>query len=148
MPRVLLLAAIAACNSDSKLHDDPAGGAGPGQTGTGGPTTPSGTTPDTTSPTTGDDPPPGDTAPPTTPDGTDPGAPQPGDSGFDEDAFCQEAATLAGYLDPYQSADDGRVLFCHSGSGSHYNLIETDISSCLPHLSHASDVFPTSGCDT
>ena len=40
----------------------------------------------------------------------------------------------------------GNVAF--AGSGNNYTRIDTDISSCLPHLNHRNDVFPTTGCDT
>jgi hypothetical protein len=58
------------------------------------------------------------------------------------------AASLAGYLDPWQTPLDGRVYYCHSSSGSNWNFVESDISSCLPHINHNYDVFPTTGCDT
>jgi hypothetical protein len=96
-------------------------------------------TPDTDVPpvSTGDTGPGGDT--------DDPGAP---DTGLTDDELCEQAAALSSVLDPYQTAGDGRVTYCHSGGGSNWNRIESDISSCLPHLNHAGDVFPTTGCDS
>jgi hypothetical protein len=77
----------------------------------------------------------------------DPGTPDEPDPNLTEDEICEKAAALTITLDPYQTPEDGRVVYCHSGSGGGYNYIESDISSCLPHLNHEYDVFPTSGCD-
>lgn len=65
-----------------------------------------------------------------------------------EEDICEKAAALTITLDPFQTPSDGRVYYCHSGSGNSYNYIETDISSCLPHLNHDYDIFPTTGCDS
>jgi hypothetical protein len=71
------------------------------------------------------------------------------DTGLTDQEICEEAARIAGYLDPYQTPGDGKVLYCHSGGGPNYTFVDSDISSCLTHLSnHASDVFPTTGCDS
>lgn len=76
------------------------------------------------------------------PDSGDPG-PDPEDPDF-----CEKAASIAGFLDSYQVPGDGRVIYCHSGTGRHYTIIDTDISSCLPHLDHVADVFPSTLCDS
>ncbi len=70
------------------------------------------------------------------------------DTGLTDDEICESADALAGYLDPWQTAGDGRVYYCHSSSGSNWVFIESDISSCLPHLNHGFDIFPTTGCDS
>jgi hypothetical protein len=62
--------------------------------------------------------------------------------------ICELAANLTGYLDRFQTAGDGRVLYCHSGSGDGYNLVDSDIDSCSAHLDHRYDVFPSTGCDS
>jgi hypothetical protein len=64
------------------------------------------------------------------------------------DEICELAAALVIELDPYQTPGDGRVVYCHAGGGTNIHYIETDISSCLPHINHPGDVFPTTGCDS
>lgn len=135
------------CGNENKLEDEPdpggwPGGSDPGKTTTPVDTTGAGPVGDTaTDPLL--DPPTDDTGPTTDPlwTGSVPTNPT-------EDEICELAAALALTLDPYQTPGDGRVVYCHSGSGSSYNYIETDISSCLPHLNHDHDVFPTTGCDS
>jgi hypothetical protein len=61
------------------------------------------------------------------------------------DDACEQAVELDGYLDQFEVPGDGRVFYCHSGSGN-YVQIESNISSCLPHLNHSHDVFPTTLC--
>jgi hypothetical protein len=70
------------------------------------------------------------------------------DTGLTDDEICDRAASLAGYLDAWQTAGDGRVYYCHSSSGTNWVFVESDISSCIPHLNHNYAVFPTTGCDT
>lgn len=69
------------------------------------------------------------------------------DTGEIPEDVCDIAVQIAGWLDQYQVAGDGRVFYCHSGSGN-YTLIEADISACIPHLRHEWDVFPTTLCDS
>jgi hypothetical protein len=131
---------VVACGSENKVDND----LDPGQTQQPGDET-------TTSPEDpGGDPqdPGGDPEDPDTdePDTDEPGTDEP-DPDLTEDQICEKAAALTITLDPYQTPDDGRVVYCHSGSGGGYNYIESDISSCLPHLNHDYDVFPTTGCD-
>jgi hypothetical protein len=66
------------------------------------------------------------------------------------DEVCDLAAAtgLATALDPYQIPGDGRVVYCHSSAGNSYNYVESDISSCLPHINHNFDIFPSTGCDS
>jgi hypothetical protein len=108
---------------------DPTTGTGTGTTGTGTGTTGTGTT-GTGTGTTGTPP-------------TDSGLTPPSDQDL-----CNDAATLVGYLDQFQTPGDDRVLYCHSGAGGSWNFVESNISSCLPHLNHNFDVFPTTGCDS
>lgn len=61
---------------------------------------------------------------------------------------CTRAVELDGWLDQFQVQGDDRVLFCHSGSGGHYSMVEANIDSCLKHLRHPGDVFPTLLCDS
>jgi hypothetical protein len=147
MPRALswVLIATAACGSENKVEED---------------LDPNLTTQDDNNTTPGDDDDtaPGDDSPPdtdTTPGGGDddddngsetgtPGT----DTDLTEEEICEAAAALTITLDPYQTPDDGKVIYCHSSSGGSYNYIDSNISSCLPHLNHNYDVFPTSGCDT
>jgi hypothetical protein len=76
--------------------------------------------------------------------GTDTGtAPTPDDP----EAFCTAASTTATFLDAWQVAGDGKVVFCHS-TGSGWNVIDTAISACVPHLSHTADILPTTLCDS
>jgi hypothetical protein len=70
------------------------------------------------------------------------------DSGDDMDAICDLAQNITSYLDDYQTPGDGRVLYCHSGSGHSYNLVDSDVDACSAHLDHDWDVFPSTGCDT
>ena len=71
------------------------------------------------------------------------------DTGLTDQEICENAAVIAGYLDPYQTPYDGKVLYCHSGGGTSYTFVDSDISSCGSHLTgHANDVFPTTGCDS
>jgi hypothetical protein len=138
---------LVACGSENKVGQE----VDPGQTQEPGDLTT--TTPD--NPTGGDDPQdPGDD--PETPDTDDPDTDEPDtdepgtlepDPNLTEEEICEKAAALTITLDPYQVPEDGRVVYCHSGSGNGYNYIESDISSCLPHLNHDFDVFPTTGCD-
>jgi hypothetical protein len=78
-------------------------------------------------------------------DGDDP---DDGDGPDVPDDTCERAANISGYLDRFQVAGDGRVLYCHSSSGRGFVVIASDISSCLPHLDHRYDIFPTSLCDS
>jgi hypothetical protein len=149
---VLLALGAIGCGSESKVGDnlDPDGLNGPGGGGT-EETTP--TDVDTAAPgdtggggtgATGDDDDDDDTTGDETPPewtGTVPTDPT-------NDEICQLAAALVIELDPYQTPDDGRVVYCHAGGGDNLHYIETDISSCLPHLNHPGDVFPTTGCDS
>ena len=59
---------------------------------------------------------------------------------------CEYAVQIDGYLDQFETAGDGRVLYCHSGSGHNYNLVESSVDSCIPHLAHIFDIFPTTLC--
>ncbi|MCA9493359.1 MAG: hypothetical protein KC621_25685, partial [Myxococcales bacterium] len=79
--------------------------------------------------------------------GTGSGGTATGGTPTTDQELCERAAGLAGYLDQWQTAGDGRVYYCHSSSGN-YTFVESDISSCLPHLNHNFDVFPSTGCDT
>ena len=66
-----------------------------------------------------------------------------------EEDVCSGVNPLDLSLDIMQVPGDGRVLYCHGGGGGgHWTLVESDISSCLPHLQHEGDVFPTTGCDS
>jgi hypothetical protein len=74
-----------------------------------------------------------------------------GDSGTGgeiPDDACVLASEIDGYLDAFQTAGDGRVLYCHSGSGKSFVFVDSDIDSCLAHLDHRGDVFPTTLCDS
>lgn len=165
---------LCACSSENTLKDEPdAGlgttteGVGPGQTtsttdtpstpGTDTPPTPDTAdtgwdwTPDTGTPGTGTGT--GGTGTGTGEPGTGTGTGEPGtgstiDTGLTDEQICTYAASLAGYLDRYQTAGDGHVLYCHSSGGSNWTFVDSNISSCLPHLNHAYDVFPTTGCDS
>ncbi|MEZ4241082.1 MAG: hypothetical protein R3F59_33960 [Myxococcota bacterium] len=141
--RAMVLTLLVACASDSKVQDniDPDGVQGGDATATATGTTPTGDETDTTPGDDDDDDNVTDTA--TTGTGT---SVLPPDATGDE--ICTAAAALASVLDPYQIPDDGRVFFCHGGGGTNLHYIETDISSCLPHIDHPSDVFPTTGCDS
>ena len=63
-----------------------------------------------------------------------------------EEFICQHAADIDGYLDAFETAGDGKVLYCHSSSGKNYVLVESDIDSCLTHMGHKYDIFPTTLC--
>jgi hypothetical protein len=80
----------------------------------------------------------------------DTGTSSTGDSGTGEipDDVCELAAATSGYLDAFETPGDGRVLYCHSGSGKSYVFVDSDIDSCLAHLDHRGDVFPTTLCDS
>ena len=65
----------------------------------------------------------------------------------DEEAFCNYAEENPGWLDSWQVAGDGKVVFCHAG-GTSWSLIDISISACVPHLSHSGDVHPSTGCDS
>ncbi|MFZ5475750.1 MAG: hypothetical protein ACOZNI_03150 [Myxococcota bacterium] len=72
-----------------------------------------------------------------------------GDTGdVDVDDVCRLAANLTGYLDDFQTPEDGKVVFCHSGSGEDYVLVDSDVDACSAHVQHRWDVFPTTGCDS
>ena len=80
--------------------------------------------------------------------GTGTGIPS-GDTGLTDDQICINASQIAGYLDQFQTAYDKKVLYCHSGSGGNWTFVDSDISSCVPHLmNHSYDIFPTTGCDS
>lgn len=64
------------------------------------------------------------------------------------EADCVQAESIPDWLDQFQVPNDGKVYFCHSGSGSSYTIVNSDISSCMAHLSHSHDVFPTTLCDS
>ncbi|MBL8619529.1 MAG: hypothetical protein JNM72_28210 [Deltaproteobacteria bacterium] len=78
------------------------------------------------------------------PSGADTGAPAPDPGDAD---FCAYAAATSGYLDLFQTAADGKVVFCH-WAGSGFVVIDTSISACIPHLGHTSDVLPSTLCDS
>jgi hypothetical protein len=78
----------------------------------------------------------------------DPVQPVPDTGLAEEDDACLPGMALTGYLDDLQTAADGAVSFCHSGSGGPYHIVDTSVAACLPHLSHPYDVFPTTGCDS
>ena len=160
----LLLALLLAC-SDYELKAPPEDGTGGGGETGSTPATDTATTdsgsdsgrgedevPDTGAPDTGtpDTGTPDTGTPDTAPDRPDIDIP---DTDFpekpgDEDDLCSKAARTAGYLDKFQTAGDGKVLYCHRGGGPHYVLVDSDISSCLPHLDHENDVFPSTLCDS
>lgn len=73
----------------------------------------------------------------------------PGDTG-ESDPYdaCEEALNFAEALDRYQVEGDGRVLYCHSSSGHNLVLVDSSIDSCLTHLDHRYDIFPTTLCDS
>lgn len=71
-----------------------------------------------------------------------------GTGGEIPDDACVIAAEIDGYLDGFQTEGDGRVLYCHSGSAKSYVFVDSDIDSCLAHLDHRGDVFPTTLCDS
>ncbi|MFN7145426.1 MAG: hypothetical protein ACK4YP_16755 [Myxococcota bacterium] len=83
----------------------------------------------------------------TTPDPGSGAVPDTGDPGDVEDT-CAIAENLTGHLDRYQTPGDGRVLYCHGTGSGRFVLVESDISSCFPHLDHRHDVFPSTGCDS
>jgi hypothetical protein len=92
----------------------------------------------------------GDDTDPT--DDTDPGTDT--DTGTDTDPpdiptddDCDIAVDLDGWLDQFQVAGDGRVYYCHAGSGN-YTMVESNIDSCIKHLDHEWDVFPSTLCDS
>ena len=62
--------------------------------------------------------------------------------------LCDFASLVTGFLDQFQTPYDGKVIFCHSSSGNSYTQIDTNNSSCLTHINHAYDIFPTTLCDT
>ena len=62
-------------------------------------------------------------------------------------AFCEAVVADPSLLDVWQTPGDGQVIFCHA-SGTVWRVIETAISACLPHASHATDYFPSTGCDS
>lgn len=64
------------------------------------------------------------------------------------DADCVVASNIADHLDPFQVPGDGRVRYCHRTSPGNWVMIETDISSCVPHIHHDLDIFPTTICDS
>lgn len=68
-------------------------------------------------------------------------------SGPDPDV-CERAENLTAYLDRFQVPDDGHVLYCHGTGGGGFVLVDSNISSCFPHLDHRWDVFPSTGCDS
>ena len=61
---------------------------------------------------------------------------------------CDWAQAVAGWLDGLQTPYDGRVLYCHSSSGTNFVFVDSDINSCLTHVGHAYDIFPTTLCDS
>jgi hypothetical protein len=61
---------------------------------------------------------------------------------------CLLAETIFGWLDQFQVPNDGKVYFCHSGTGGSYTIVNSDISSCQAHTSHPYDKFPTTICDS
>lgn len=140
---------LVGCGSDNKLDDqlDPDG---VGQTPSGPNTQPNGSESTTPPDTDTDTPPTFTTETPTDTGGPGDGTtgPDPLDTGLTDDELCEAAAALSSILDPYQTEGDSRVTYCHSSSGSNWHLIDSDISSCLPHLNHSYDVFPTTGCDS
>ena len=156
----LVLVLCWACNSDSKLQQGlhppdvtnttatTPGGGNPSESTTGEGSTPSGNTGDDDDNGTGTGGGGGDGGGGDGGGGDTASTATTSDTGLTDDEFCQKAATLSGFLDGFQTPDDGKVVFCHSGSGSHYSKNDTDISACLPHLNHTNDVFPTTGCDS
>ena len=64
-----------------------------------------------------------------------------------EEEICQNAALVAGFLDAYQTPNDGQVTYCH-GTGGGYNYLNTSISACETHANHNNDIFPTTLCDS
>jgi hypothetical protein len=65
---------------------------------------------------------------------------------------CDWASQIAGFLDQYNVAYDGKVVFCHATSGTgaslSYTLNDVSNNACLTHIGHLDDVFPTSICDS
>jgi len=62
--------------------------------------------------------------------------------------LCDWALHVAGFLDAYNTPGDGKVIYCHQSGGPNYVMQDTSVSSCLTHIAHAGDVFPTSICDS
>ncbi|MDG1482510.1 MAG: hypothetical protein P8R54_23165, partial [Myxococcota bacterium] len=64
------------------------------------------------------------------------------------EADCKKAVGTGDWLDQFQTKGDGKVVFCHSGSGTNYSVINTSTSACLSHADHTYDVYPTTICDS
>jgi len=84
-----------------------------------------------------------DTTTDTTPGGT-------GSTTWDTGTWdlCDWALHVAGFLDAYNTPGDGKVIYCHQSGGPNYVMQDTSVSSCLTHIAHAGDVFPTTICDS
>lgn len=146
-----LLLALVACGG-TKDSATPATGSGvPTETPTTG--TPTGTTSSGTTSDTGTTTPSGTTTTPTcVPPTTPPAFTPPTGGGITADTagwnVCDYATHIAGYLDPYRAAaPPGCRVWCHPGPGGGLVLMYGDRQTCVSHIPHNTDIFPTPICD-
>ena len=54
----------------------------------------------------------------------------------------------AGWLDAFQTPGNGLVLFCHWDPATNaYLTLNVATATCLTHIGHSLDLFPTTLCD-
>jgi hypothetical protein len=140
----LLWLVLAGCGNENKLDDDLDPGATTADTDT---DTTTGPAPDTDADTDSDS----DTD--TDTDADSDGPPTGGtDTGTWTDTgswgACEWAAHVAGYLDQFQTPGDGLVWYCHNDGGPDTVFQESNVDSCLTHIAHSGDIFPTTICDS
>lgn len=133
------LIALAACAQDpARATATPSG------------TTSTGTTSASTSTSTGSPQSTTFTAPTAgTPAGTTTGTPTgtpAGSTTTNPATVCINAAAIPGFLDAIQVPGSGLVIYCHNSPGG--LVMQNDPTlTCLTHISHAGDIFPTTLCD-
>lgn len=62
--------------------------------------------------------------------------------------LCDWADQIAGFLDGYNLAGDNKVVYCHATGGGNFNMVDSSVNSCLTHISHVDDIFPSTLCDS
>lgn len=61
---------------------------------------------------------------------------------------CDIAILWAPFLDSFNVPGDGMVFYCHNSGGPNYVLHHSSTNSCLTHISHYNDIFPSTLCDS
>jgi len=58
---------------------------------------------------------------------------------------CTQAAATPGFLDQFQVPNDGMVSYCHDSAGQ-LTYVQTSVGTCMTHVGHVADIYPTTIC--